>query len=104
MLFRSEAAPAAGTFPEGKSVDKNWNAKWVFEADNNVKLYDAKTGALYYDFAGKQKDLKVEGNKMSFRCDETQRFYVFERKGNVIEMDIDRDWTDEEYHITMSAE
>ena len=25
-------------------------------------------------------------------------------KGDVIEMDIDRDWTDEEYHITMSAE
>ena len=100
-----EAAPAAaGTFPEGKSVDTNWNAKWVFEADNNVKLYDSETGALLYDFAGKQKDLKVEGNKMSFRCDETQRFYVFERKGDVIEMDIDRDWTDEEYHITMSAE
>ena len=97
-------APATGTFPEGKSVDTNWNAKWVFEADNNVKLYDSETGALLYDFAGKQKDLKVEGNKMSFRCDETQRFYVFERKGDVIEMDIDRDWTDEEYHITMSAE
>ena len=101
---KEEAPAAAGTFPEGKSVDTNWNAKWVFEADNNVKLYDSETGALLYDFAGKQKDLKVEGNKMSFRCDETQRFYVFERKGDVIEMDIDRDWTDEEYHITMSAE
>ena len=100
-----QAAPAAtGAFPEGKSVDTNWNAKWVFEADNNVKLYDSETGALIYDFAGKQKDLKAEGNKLSFRCDETQRFYVFERKGDVIEMDIDRDWTDEEYHITMSAE
>ncbi len=99
-----QAAPAAGAFPQGKSVDTNWNAKWVFEADNNVKLYDSETGALIYDFAGKQKDLKAEGNKLSFRCDETQRFYVFERKGDVIEMDIDRDWTDEEYHITMSAE
>ena len=100
-----QAAPAAtGAFPEGKCVDTNWNGKWVFEADNNVKLYDSETGALIYDFAGKQKDLKAEGNKLSFRCDETQRFYIFERKGDVIEMDIDRDWTDEEYHITMSAE
>ena len=96
--------PAAGAFPEGKSVDTNWNAKWVFEADNNVKLYDSESGALIYDFAGKQKDLKAEGNKLSFRCDETQRFYTFVRNGNNIEMDIDRDWTDEEYHITMSAE
>ena len=99
-----QAAPAAGAFPEGKSVDTNWNAKWVFEADNNVKLYDSETGALIYDFAGKQKDLKAEGNKLSFRCDETQRFYTFVRNGDTIEMDIDRDWTDEEYHITMSAE
>ncbi len=99
-----QAAPAAGAFPEGKSVDTNWNAKWVFEADNNVKLYDSESGALIYDFAGKQKDLKAEGNKLSFRCDETQRFYTFVRNGDTIEMDIDRDWTDEEYHITMSAE
>ena len=99
-----DAAPATGAFPEGKSVDTNWNAKWVFEADNNVKLYDSETGALLYDFAGKQKDLKAEGNKLSFRCDETQRFYTFVRNGDTIEMDIDRDWTDEEYHITMSAE
>ena len=99
-----QPAAATGAFPEGKSVDTNWNAKWVFEADNNVKLYDSESGALLYDFAGKQKDLKAEGNKLSFRCDETQRFYTFVRNGDTIEMDIDRDWTDEEYHITMSAE
>lgn len=97
-------AATAATFPEGKSVDSNWNAKWVFEGDNNVKLYDSESGALIYDFAGKTKDLKAEGNTLSFRCDETQRFYTFVRNGDTIEMDIDRDWTDEEYHVTMSAE
>ena len=97
------AAPAK-SFPAGKSVDSNWNAKWVFDGNNNVKLYDSETGALIYDFAGKTKDLKAEGNKLSFRCDETKRFYTFVRNGNNIDLDIDRDWTDEEYHITMSAE
>lgn len=102
--FWKGLAPAPAAFPAGKAVDTNWNALWVFEAGNNVKLYDSETGALLYDFAGKQKDLKAEGNKLSFRCDETQRFYTFVKNGNAIDLDIVRDWTDEEYNITMSAE
>ena len=80
---------------------------WVFFADGSVKLYDSKNGDLIYDFNGKTKDLKLEpagtGLKLSFRCDETQRFYTFEKalEGTDMELDIDRDWTDEGYHILM---
>ena len=93
--------------PAGKWLDANWDALWVFLADSSVKLYDSKNGDLIYDFNGKTKDLKLEpagtGLKLSFRCDETQRFYTFEKalEGTDMELDIDRDWTDEGYHILM---
>ena len=102
-----EAPKALSEFPAGKWLDANWDALWVFFADGSVKLYDSKNGDLIYDFNGKTKDLKLEpagtGLKLSFRCDETQRFYTFEKalEGTDMEMDIDRDWTDEGYHILM---
>ena len=94
-------------FPAGKWLDANWDALWVFFADGSVKLYDSRNGDLIYDFNGKTKNLKLEpagtGLKLSFRCDETQRFYIFEKalEGTDMELDIDRDWTDEEYHVLM---
>ena len=102
-----EAPKALSEFPAGKWLDANWDALWVFFADGSVKLYDSKNGDLIYDFNGKTKNLKLEpagtGLKLSFRCDETQRFYTFEKalEGTDMEMDIDRDWTDEGYHILM---
>ena len=102
-----EAPKALSEFPAGKWLDANWDALWVFFADGSVKLYDSKNGDLIYDFNGKTKDLKLEpagtGLKLSFRCDETKRFYTFEKafEGTDMEMDIDRDWTDEGYHILM---
>ena len=102
-----EAPKALSEFPAGKWLDANWDALWVFFADGSVKLYDSKNGDLIYDFNGKTKDLKLEpagtGLKLSFRCDETKRFYTFEKafEGTDLEMDIDRDWTDEGYHILM---
>ncbi len=102
-----EAPKALSEFPAGKWLDANWDALWVFFADGSVKLYDSKNGDLIYDFNGKTKDLKLEpagtGLKLSFRCDETQRFYTFEKalEGTDMELDIDRDWTDEGYHILM---
>ncbi|MBR3672494.1 MAG: hypothetical protein IKN68_07685 [Spirochaetia bacterium] len=102
-----EAPKTLSEFPAGKWLDANWDALWVFFADGSVKLYDSKNGDLIYDFNGKTKDLKLEpagtGLKLSFRCDETQRFYTFEKalEGTDMELDIDRDWTDEGYHILM---
>ncbi|MBO7517378.1 MAG: hypothetical protein J6T61_06515 [Spirochaetia bacterium] len=102
-----EAPKALSEFPAGKWLDANWDALWVFFADGSVKLYDSKNGDLIYDFNGKTKDLKLEpagtGLKLSFRCDETERFYTFEKalEGTDMELDIDRDWTDEGYHILM---
>lgn len=102
-----EAPKALSEFPAGKWLDANWDALWVFFADGSVKLYDSKNGDLIYDFNGKTKDLKLEpagtGLKLSFRCDETKRFYTFEKalEGTDMELDIDRDWTDEGYHILM---
>ena len=102
-----EAPKALSEFPAGKWLDANWDALWVFFADGSVKLYDSRNGDLIYDFNGKTKNLKLEpagtGLKLSFRCDETQRFYTFEKalEGTDMELDIDRDWTDEGYHILM---
>lgn len=101
------APKALSEFPAGKWLDANWDALWVFFADGSVKLYDSKDGDLIYDFNGKTKDLKLEpagtGLKLSFRCDDTKRFYTFEKalEGTDLEMDIIRDWTDEGYHILM---
>jgi hypothetical protein len=102
-----EQPKALSEFPAGKWLDANWDALWVFFADGSVKLYDSRNGDLIYDFNGKTKNLKLEpagtGLKLSFRCDETQRFYIFEKalEGTDMELDIDRDWTDEEYHVLM---
>ena len=102
-----EAPKALSEFPTGKWLDANWDALWVFFADGSVKLYDSRNGDLIYDFNGKTKDLKLEpagtGLKLSFRCDETERFYTFEKalEGTDMELDIDRDWTDEGYHVLM---
>ena len=102
-----EAPKTLSEFPAGKWLDANWDALWVFFADGSVKLYDSKNGDLIYDFNGKTKNLKLEpagtGLKLSFRCDETQRFYTFEKalEGTDMGLDIDRDWTDEEYHVLM---
>ncbi|MCQ2604251.1 MAG: hypothetical protein MJ215_04315 [Spirochaetia bacterium] len=106
------AAPAAEpakitSLPAGKWLDANWDALWEVAADGTIKLYDSKTNALIYDFAGNIKDEKIEagdaGIKYSFRCDETKRFYAFasDLKSTDLQMDIDRDWTDEEYSIVM---
>jgi len=102
-----EAPKALSEFPAGKWLDANWDALWVFFADGSVKLYDSRNGDLVYDFNGKTQNMKLEpvgtGLKLSFRCDETQRFYTFEKalEGTDMELDIDRDWTDEGYHILM---
>ena len=102
-----EAPKALSEFPAGKWLDANWDALWVFFADGSVKLYDSRNGDLIYDFNGKTKNLKLEpagtGLKLSFRCDETQRFYTFEKalEGTDMELDIDRDWTDKAYHVLM---
>ena len=102
-----ETPKTLSEFPVGKWLDANWDGLWVLNADRSIKLYDSRNGDLIYDFEGKTKNFKFEpagkGIKISFRCDETQRFYIFEKalEGTDMELDIDRDWTDEGYHVLM---
>ena len=102
-----ETPVALEVFPVGKWLDANWDALWVIYEDQSVKLFDSKSGDLIYDFKDGAKDIKLEkeglGLKLSFRCDDTQRFYAFtkELEGTDLKLDIDRDWTDEPYVIVM---
>lgn len=102
-----ETPAALEVFPVGKWLDANWDALWVIYEDQSVKLFDSKSGDLIYDFKDGAKDIKLEkeglGLKLSFRCDDTQRFYAFtkELEGTDLKLDIDRDWTDEPYVIVM---
>lgn len=108
VVAETPAAPAAlEVFPAGKWLDANWDALWVIYDDQSVKLFDSVSGDLIYDFKDGAKDIKLEkeglGLKLSFRCDDTQRFYAFTKdvEGTDLELDIDRDWTDEPYVIVM---
>lgn len=108
VVAETPAAPVAlEVFPAGKWLDANWDALWVIYDDQSVKLFDSVSGDLIYDFKDGAKDIKIEkeglGLKLSFRCDDTQRFYAFTKdvEGTDLELDIDRDWTDEPYVIVM---
>ena len=102
-----ETPKTLAEFPVGKWLDANWDGLWVLNADGSIRLYDSRNGNLIYDFNGKTKNFKFEpagkSIKISFRCDDTQRFYIFEKafEGTDMELDIDRDWTEEGYHVLM---
>jgi len=106
------AAFAADTeFPTGKWLDKNWDAVWEFGIGNSLKLWNTN-GDLIYDFSkDKITDLKLlpsqEGLVLSFTCPETHRSYKFVKPITLsadLELEIDRDWTDEEYSTTITLQ
>ena len=94
-------------FPTGTWIDETWDAKWVFAKDK-VELYDVD-GALVYTFTkATTTDFKLtpskDGLTLSFYCAETERGYKFIKPITLstdLKMEIDPDWTDEDYKVTI---
>lgn len=97
-----------GNFPKGKWLDANWNAVWEFGTDS-IRLLDTN-GAVIFDFADKTTDFNVDVSltqaKISFTCAEAERKYVFSKgiKDLDLVMEIDPDWTDQNYTVTMKMQ
>lgn len=95
-----------GKFPKGKWVDANWSAVWEFGAES-IRILDA-AGAVVYDFDGKITDFNVDVSlteaKISFTCADAERKYVFTKgiKDLDLDMEIDPDWTDTNYKVTLA--
>lgn len=97
-----------GDFPKGTWTDANWNAEWVFGLEN-IQLKDAGTGAVIFDFTeDKLTNFKLSpstsGLIVSFTCKETERSYSFTKPMSLdtnIIMEINPDWTTENYKVTM---
>lgn len=95
-------------FPTGTWTDEKWNAEWVFAKDK-VELFDASTGDLVYTFTkSNTEDFKLtpstKGLTLSFSCAETSRSYKFTKPVSLdtgLEMEIDPDWTDVDYKVTI---
>lgn len=104
-----EIAKAGEQFPKGTWVDPNYNAAWEFGVNNTIKLKDATTGEVIYNFtANKRSNFKVNvtdaGLTISFRCDATQRTYKFTKSLSLstnIKLDIDADFLNEHYTVDM---
>jgi len=97
-----------GKFPKGKWLDKNWNAIWEFGADN-IRLLDTN-GSEIFNFKDKISNFKIDIGvseaKVSFTSTEAERKYVFTKGVTDLDlvMDIDPDWTDEDYRVTMELQ
>ena len=97
-----------GKFPKGKWMDKNWNAIWEFGADN-IRLLDTN-GSEIFNFKDKISDFKIDIGvseaKISFTSTEAERKYVFTKGVTDLDlvMNIDPDWTDENYRVTMEMQ
>ena len=94
-------------FPTGTWIDENWDAKWVFAKDK-VELFDGKGDLVYTFTKDNTVDFKLtpskEGLVLSFSCAETERAYKFIKPITLstdLEMEIDPDWTDEDYKVTI---
>lgn len=94
-------------FPTGTWIDENWDAKWVFAKDK-VELFDGKGDLVYTFTKDNTVDFKLtpskEGLILSFSCAETERAYKFIKPITLstdLEMEIDPDWTDEDYKVTI---
>lgn len=97
-----------GAFPKGTWQDSKWDADWVFGV-GSLQLVDSNSGDVIFDFEGKMKNFKLlpstDGVSISFDCPETQRSYKFTKPATLdtsIEMEIDPEWTDEDYKVKMS--
>ena len=98
-----------GDFPKGTWIDSNWNGAWTFGVDGTIKLSDAKSGEVIYNFTqDKITDFKVSpslsGLTISFKCEETERTYSFTKPAALdtsIELKIDCAWVPGGYTVKM---
>ena len=98
----------------GTWKDANWDANWTISADTNGKgqivLSRASTGEKLFTF----NDSNIQNYKLSaglngatitFDCKATGRSYSFNKPINLgkdLTLDIDRNWTDEAYKVTIT--
>jgi len=94
-------------FPTGTWIDENWDAKWVFTKEK-VELFDVNGDLVYTFTLDNTQDFKLapsqEGLVLSFYCAETERGYKFTKPLTLttdLEMEINPDWTDEDYKVTI---
>lgn len=99
---------AADTLPAGTWVDKNYNAAWVIGVDGSIKIQNASTGETYKTFSPVKQNFKfstsLDGLTLTFRCSETSRTYKITKGASLstdLTLEIDRDWTDEPYKVTI---
>ena len=98
-----------GDFPKGTWIDSNWNGAWTFGVDGTIRLSDAKSGEVIYNFTqDKISDFKItpslSGLVISFKCAETERTYSFTKPTALdisIELKIECDWVPGGYSVKM---
>lgn len=108
------AVAAASTFAldlgsiKGTWKDANYDAKWTFSADGKIILTDENGDTVYTFEDSNTSNFKAEasseGAGFSFYCKDTGRKYKFLKPLTLktdLTMDIDRDWTDEEYKVSI---
>lgn len=95
-------------FPRGTWTDAKQDAEWsVF--DESIQLVDAVTGSIVFIFTENNvSDLQLiestAGLTLSFSCAKTERAYSFTKAMSTdtsLIMEINPDWTKENYKITM---
>jgi len=93
---------------KGTWKDANYNANWTFSADGKIVLTDAAGETVFTFDDSNVTDFKPEaisdGAGFSFYCKETARKYKFLKPISLktdLTMDIDRDWTDEAYKVSI---
>lgn len=92
---------------QGTWTDENYNADYTFKADGTITL-SVGSEVIYTFDDSNVKDFKIStagtNVTITFRCDETQRSYMFVKGLSLttdLTLDIDRDWTDETYNVTI---
>ncbi len=98
----------------GTWKDENYDANWTFGAstsgDGQIVLTIASTGEVVYTFnstntSNFETKATTEGFVVQFYCKDNERFYKFTKPISLdanLKMDIDRDWTDEPYNVTIT--
>lgn len=96
---------------KGTWKDTNYDANWTFAADGTIVLTDA-AGETVFKFTDSnvskfKPEASSDGVGFSFYCKETGRKYKFLKPitlSSDLKMDIDRDWTDEGYNVSIKLQ
>lgn len=106
LLFSSGADEInLGPFPQGKWLDPQWQAYWVF-GDNTIRLLDVRDKEIY-NFSGIVQNMRVEekktGTLLYFDCALARRSYQFETSpdGKSLKMAISQSGNSVAYKMDM---